>query len=43
MVYRAVPGYYNHSNKKHTTEKITYSQLACDESLCRTWSDKIRG
>ena len=42
MVYCAVVGYYNHSNKKNTTEKISYFRLPSDESLRRTWLSKIR-
>ena len=42
MVYCAVIGCYNHSNKKYTTEKISYFRLPSDESLRRTWLSKIK-
>ena len=42
MVYCAVVGCYNHSNKKNTTEKIHYLFLSSDESLRRTWLIKIK-
>ena len=43
MVYCAAVGCYNHSNKKNTTEKISYFRLPSDESLRRTWLSKLRG
>ena len=42
MVYCAVVGCYNHSNKKNTTEKISYFRLPSNESLRRTWSSKTK-
>ena len=42
MVYCAVVGCYNHSNKKNTTEKISYFRLPSDESLRGTWLSKIK-
>ena len=42
MVYCAVVGYYNHSNKKNTTEKISYFRLPFDESHRRTWLSKMK-
>ena len=42
MVYCAVVSCYNHSNKKNTTEKISYFRLPSDESLHRTWLSKIK-
>ena len=42
MVYCAVAGSYNHSNKKNIIEKISYFRLPSDESLRRTWVSKIR-
>ena len=42
MVYCAVVGCYNDSNKKNTTEKISYFRLPSDESLRRTWVSKIK-
>ena len=42
MVYRAVVCCYNHSNKKDTTEEISYFRLASDESLRRTWLSRIQ-
>ena len=37
MVYCAVVGCYNHSNKTNTTEKISYFHVPSDESLHRIW------
>ena len=42
MVYHAVVCCYNHSNKKDTTEEISYFRLASDESLRRTWLSRIQ-
>ena len=42
MVYCAVVGCYNHSNKKNATEKISYFRLASHESLRRTSMSKIK-
>ena len=42
MGYCAVVGCYNHSNKKHITEKIIYICLPSDENLRRTWLSKIK-
>ena len=42
MVYWAAVGCYNHSNKKNTTEKISYFRLPSDESLRRTRLSKIK-
>ena len=42
MVYCAVVGCYNHSNKKNNTEKISYFCLPSDEYLRRTWLSKIK-
>ena len=42
MVYWAAVGCYNHSNKKNTTEKISYFRLPSDESLRRTRVSKIK-
>ena len=42
MVYCAVVGCYKHSNKKNTTEMISYFCLPSDESLHRTWLSKIK-
>ena len=42
MVYCAVAGCYNHSDKKNTTEKISYFRPSSDKSLRRTWLSKIK-
>ena len=42
MLYCAVVCCCNHSNKKNTTEKISYFRLSSDEKLHRTWLSKIK-
>ena len=42
MVYCVVVGCSYHSNRKITTEKISYFHLPSDESLRRTWLNKIK-
>ena len=42
IILCAVAECYNYSNKKNTTEKISYFRLPSDESLRRTWLSKIR-
>ena len=42
MVYCAVVGCYNNSNRKNTTEKVSSFRLPFDESHRKTWLSKIR-
>ena len=42
MVYCAVVGCCNYSDKKNATEKISYFRLLSDESHHRTWLSEIR-